>query len=44
MKNVDTDPLRTSIWYYTHNILGYFHDHFDYRQVIKICAAKIQFK
>lgn len=41
MKNVDTDPLRTSIWYYTHNILGYFHDHFDYHQVNSIFLKKL---
>jgi len=34
-ENINTDPLRISIWYYTHNIYGYYHDHFDYKQVIK---------
>lgn len=39
-ENVNTDPLRISIWYYTHNIYGYYHDHFDYKQVSDFLKIK----
>lgn len=35
-REINTEPFRRAIRYYTENIYGYYHEHYDYAQVIPL--------